>query len=448
MASEVQDWATTAAGNNTGTAPSYPVEGQSPSSVNDTMREMMSAVARWLNDTNGTLTSTGSANAYALTTNRTLSAYADGDTFLFEANFTNSGAATLNCDTVGAIDIEKKDGEALAAGDILSGGRYIVVYDSTATAFHLLNPTLSSLEGPLLHTDGTERVAPTAAGADVTGTVFDVSLAGTNSVYVRARNNEGGIAIRTDDADGYIYQTDSAGANEDIWMTMAQNAGVTLNHNNTARVASTSTGAEVNGTIFDVNLAAVNSVYIKARNTEGGVAIRADGGDGYIYQTDSSGVNEDIWVTMAGNGAVTLNYDNSARVATSSAGATVTGTLNATTALTAGGVAALLAGGEVNDLANADKSLGTNGYYTMPDGFTIQWGTANIGGNSTGTAVSLPTTFTTAYSGQCTVKNYTTTNAQDTNHSVVSITTTQITISSGIDTAQDYYWVAYGYIAP
>lgn len=128
---EVQDWATTAAGNNTGSAPNFPVEGMSPSSVNDTMREQMAAIARWLADTNGTTTSGGSSNAYTLAANRAFTAYAAGDVFVFEANHSNTGASTLNVEAVGAKSIVTQTGVALTTGDIVSGGIYAVVYDGT-----------------------------------------------------------------------------------------------------------------------------------------------------------------------------------------------------------------------------------------------------------------------------------------------------------------------------
>ena len=148
---ELEAWAVTAAGNNTGSTPNYPVEGQAPSSVNDTMREGMAVHARHLADTNGTLTSGGAADAQTLTSNRTISAYAAGLTFVFKAGFTNTGAMTLNVSAptaLGADNVLKHNGDALAAGDITAGGIYMVIHDGTQ--FRLVgalatSPTLESL---------------------------------------------------------------------------------------------------------------------------------------------------------------------------------------------------------------------------------------------------------------------------------------------------------------
>ncbi len=80
-----------------------------------------------------TIVTTGSANAYVLTSGSSLAAYADGQTFRFRANFSNTASATINVDTLGAKTFKKKDGATnLASGDIQSGGVYSCAYNSTS----------------------------------------------------------------------------------------------------------------------------------------------------------------------------------------------------------------------------------------------------------------------------------------------------------------------------
>lgn len=79
----------------------------------------------------GAITTTGSANAYVLTTSLSLAAYVAGQSFDIKANFTNSGAATINVDTLGAKDLRKNGTTALASGDIVSGNIYRISYDGT-----------------------------------------------------------------------------------------------------------------------------------------------------------------------------------------------------------------------------------------------------------------------------------------------------------------------------
>ena len=139
--SDVHTWSTTAASNNSASPNGFP-EAMAPSGVNDSARELMAAVARYRADTDGVNASTGSANAYVLAASRTMAAYAQGDRFCFEANFTNTGAATLNVDSLGAKNIKRLDGGGLASGDIVSGYFADVIYDGTQ--FILLNPQIAS----------------------------------------------------------------------------------------------------------------------------------------------------------------------------------------------------------------------------------------------------------------------------------------------------------------
>lgn len=73
-----------------------------------------------------------------------ITAYVAGQRFHFKAGGTNTGAATINFNSVGAKDIKKGSAgsTALVAGDITSGGMYTVEYDGTN--FVLLNPGVGS----------------------------------------------------------------------------------------------------------------------------------------------------------------------------------------------------------------------------------------------------------------------------------------------------------------
>ncbi len=106
-------------------------EGQAPSTVNNGARGLEGIIARWHKDTNGSLSSTGSADAYVVAANQTLSAYYDGLIIMFKANFDNAGPATLNVDGIGAADILRNDGLPITIGDIVTGQRVQVAYDGS-----------------------------------------------------------------------------------------------------------------------------------------------------------------------------------------------------------------------------------------------------------------------------------------------------------------------------
>jgi hypothetical protein len=66
-----------------------------------------------------------------------LGAYATGNLFSFVAANTNTGAATININSLGAKSITKQGATALVAGDITSGRVYLIEYDGTR--FQLVN---------------------------------------------------------------------------------------------------------------------------------------------------------------------------------------------------------------------------------------------------------------------------------------------------------------------
>jgi len=78
-------------------------------------------------------TTTGSGAAYVLSNAVALAAGpATGATVTFKVHTTNTGAATLNVDGVGAKNLfSKRRGTALAAGDLVSGKFVTAVYDGT-----------------------------------------------------------------------------------------------------------------------------------------------------------------------------------------------------------------------------------------------------------------------------------------------------------------------------
>lgn len=95
----------------------------------------------------GAITTTGSANAYVLTTSLSLAAYVAGQSFDIKASFGNTGAATINVDTLGAKSLTKNGTTALASGDIVSGNIYRISYDGTQ--FQIIGGSLSTGYQPL-----------------------------------------------------------------------------------------------------------------------------------------------------------------------------------------------------------------------------------------------------------------------------------------------------------
>jgi hypothetical protein len=82
-------------------------------------------------------TDSGAADAYALTLSPAITAYATGQRFSFVAGNTNTGASTLDVNSVGTKAIQKL-GAALVAGDITAGDVVVLEYDGTQ--FQMVSP--------------------------------------------------------------------------------------------------------------------------------------------------------------------------------------------------------------------------------------------------------------------------------------------------------------------
>lgn len=73
----------------------------------------------------------GSSNAYTLTLAPAITAYATGSIFIWKANHTNDGSATLNVNGVGAVTLKRSDGTSFSGGEITTNMILTCVYDGT-----------------------------------------------------------------------------------------------------------------------------------------------------------------------------------------------------------------------------------------------------------------------------------------------------------------------------
>lgn len=147
-AANVSQWSTTAANNNDTPPDGWP-ENMSRSAVNNAAREMMAAIAAWYQDMDGSLVTAGSASSYTLTTNNSHSALGDQSILVARIDRDNTGAATLNVDSLGAKDIHVLGG-ALVGGELEENSIAAFAYNATDDAYDLLTPATSQAPDPLL----------------------------------------------------------------------------------------------------------------------------------------------------------------------------------------------------------------------------------------------------------------------------------------------------------
>lgn len=139
---ELRDWSEVSGSstNNFATSEGGMPENMDYREVNDSARERMAAVKRWLLDNNGTLTAAGGPTAYTLTPNAStipvggaLPTFYDGMTYAFRADTSSTGACTLAVDGGSPFPIYTNDGVPAEAGDIRGGDETIhLVYLTTS----------------------------------------------------------------------------------------------------------------------------------------------------------------------------------------------------------------------------------------------------------------------------------------------------------------------------
>jgi hypothetical protein len=104
---------------------------QAPSTVNNGARALEGIVARFHRDINTSVTTGGSSTVYTYAANQTLSAYYDGMMLGVDFHTACGATPTINVDAIGAKSLKWPNGTALAANDVATGQKAILVYDGT-----------------------------------------------------------------------------------------------------------------------------------------------------------------------------------------------------------------------------------------------------------------------------------------------------------------------------
>lgn len=99
--------------------------------ANGTSAGDFATVAQAQTQTNTYVITTGSADAYVATPSPAFASYAAGQTLRIKANFSNTGACTINVSGLGAKSIKLSNGSDPDANDIVADGVYEITYDGT-----------------------------------------------------------------------------------------------------------------------------------------------------------------------------------------------------------------------------------------------------------------------------------------------------------------------------
>lgn len=132
-------WSQTASADGTADPTINWAEGQSPSSVNDSARAMMAAIAKYRDDVAGTIVTTGISTAYAINTYQVFQSLSqlNGQVIAFTPHSTNGATVTINVDGLGARPLRSAPSVELPAGVLVQGTPYAALYNSSDAAFYL-----------------------------------------------------------------------------------------------------------------------------------------------------------------------------------------------------------------------------------------------------------------------------------------------------------------------
>lgn len=223
--SNLFDYSQTPALNNS-TPPDGSPEGCLPSTINNTIRQVMANAAGAFT----CYTAGGSANAQTVTMSPTLAAYSNKVRIAFIPVAANTGACTLNVNGLGAVSIKMLDGNDPPAG-ALSG---VSVVQHNGTNFVLLNPAnLVAVTGSYTATGTGFDSAPTATWSWVKiGTIVYLNMARISGTSNSASFGITGMpaAIRpATETNGNIVNVTDNGSPQLANVNIATSGTITLN---------------------------------------------------------------------------------------------------------------------------------------------------------------------------------------------------------------------------
>jgi hypothetical protein len=112
--------------------------------------QLSKGIAHYANS-GSTYTDSGAANAYVITISSNLkkvSAYLDNMKITFKVGNTNTGASTVNINSLGAKSITRPDGVALGAGELIANAYATLIFNLSSTRFELI-PIVPGISGEI-----------------------------------------------------------------------------------------------------------------------------------------------------------------------------------------------------------------------------------------------------------------------------------------------------------
>jgi hypothetical protein len=134
---DIQSWSVIASDNGSADPLINWVEGQTRASVNNSSRSEMAAHAKDRNLRNGSIVTTGTANAQAFVSGVSYTAVPSGLVVKLKVGtgLTNTASMTLNMDGIGAVLVKTSNGDNLLGGEFIANDYVDLLYDGTNWIF-------------------------------------------------------------------------------------------------------------------------------------------------------------------------------------------------------------------------------------------------------------------------------------------------------------------------
>lgn len=262
------DYSATAASNATVGSINW-AEGQAPSTVNNSARELMAVERAHLTDQSA-LTTGGTSTAYTVTTTSVFAALTDGMTLALRMHTASGAAPTLSPDGLTARTMLRQDGSAIVAGDLKQNSTYIVRYRTSNTSWYVEGADNISSFGRTLIDDVDVAAARTTLGISTYGaTLIDdadaaaaLTTLGVSSFVQTILNDADAAAVRstigagTGNGNGTVT---SVAGSAGLTGTVTSSGNISIDTNNTMGVGCIALLQNISGSPIGSAGTAVNT---------------------------------------------------------------------------------------------------------------------------------------------------------------------------------------------